>query len=88
MDARKPGADPYRTNAREDVEAPLERKGIRGDLDLVIVYAVVWMICAVDVVSDALSRSFGMRATFSMMMLFLLPWLVRRTLWSIVSRRD
>jgi hypothetical protein len=87
MDAGKPGADAYRTNAREDVEAPPERTDIRGDHDLVIVYGLVWTICAVDVVSSALSHSFGMDATFSALMLFLLPWLVRRTIWSIIRHR-
>jgi hypothetical protein len=77
---RKPPAGPYRTDETAQPAATAEREETRDDRDLLIVYALMWLIGVGDVASSALSRSFGARSAFSVVVVVALPWLLRRTL--------
>ena len=84
----KRGAHPYRSGAHEVQPAPAQADVPSGDVDLVHVYGLVWVVCAVNVISAIVTRSFGVGSAVCLVLLFLLPWLVRRTIWSLLSRRD
>ncbi len=56
------------------------------DTDLLPLFALLWVLCAVSVAVALVHPPFDVRATVALSMLFLLPLLVRKTIARLFAR--
>ncbi len=51
-----------------------------GDLDLLAVFAILWVVCAADVIASVVRHDvFGTQETLAFSLVLVLPWLLLRS---------